>query len=158
MGVFKPKGRPRGPSGKGKIFGTKTPVLPIFAGLVLQLPVRGPWDLQKYRFLKTSLVTNLVSFLRDSPKRMQWFRDIALEHEDEGGCANLPSLCATRWSMRARALAGICCNYRALLEFFNDVDNTDTTDIGVIARGHATKLLQFDTFFCIELMSPGFLR
>lgn len=103
-----------------------------------------------------ALVTNMVSFLRDSPKRMQWFRDIAAEHEEEGGTSNIPSLCATRWSMRATSVASICGNYRALLEFFNEVDEGDSGEVGFTARGFVTRLLQFDTFFSVELLKSGF--
>ena len=100
-----------------------------------------------------SMVGNMVTFVRDSPKRLHWFKEIAAEMEDCGHTqGNIKSWCPTRWNMRAASLSGICQNYRALLEFFNEVDNQDSSEVGVVAHGFVTRLLKFETFFSVELL------
>lgn len=91
-----------------------------------------------------SLLANLISFVRESPKRLRLFEKVQDEAHN-----NLRPFCPTRWILRESAINSVMNNYSSLLEFLNELSDNDRSDIGSKADGFAKQLSKFHTFFNI---------
>jgi hypothetical protein len=70
----------------------------------------------------------------------------------------LRPLCPTRWTVRARSLATVIENYSSLLQFFDEVAESDKTEAGAKASGLLQQCLKFDNFFILRLLYKVFSR
>lgn len=95
-----------------------------------------------------NLVGNLISFVRDSPKRLAWFHSFKTSDS-----ISLRPLCPTRWTMRHTSLESIIRNYKELLQFLEEVSDTEKDEIGSKASGLKRQLEAADTYIIISLVS-----
>ena len=63
----------------------------------------------------------------------------------------LRPLCPTGWTVRARSLKMVIDNYSSLLQFFDEVAESDKTEAAAKASGLLQQCLQFDNFFILRL-------
>lgn len=71
-----------------------------------------------------SMVTELISFVTSSPKRVGSFQ--VLQVEDEA--TNLRRFCPTRWTLRGASLRSVLVNYKELIAFFRDRAHEERND------------------------------
>lgn len=64
-----------------------------------------------------SLICDLMTLMRNSPKRLAWFQDFQ--------SADWLSLCTTHWTVKAASLQSIASNYSALVEFLDSLSSED---------------------------------
>ncbi|CAL9706391.1 unnamed protein product [Knipowitschia caucasica] len=100
-----------------------------------------------------SLIRDLVTLIRQSPKRLFWFQQIQTKDSPA-----LRPLCPTRWTMTTASLRSIADNYSALLLFLEDLAQNDRGDAGGKANGLLLNLQKFGTFFSLNLMLKFFSR
>ena len=99
-----------------------------------------------------SLIRDLITLIRNSPKRLAWF-----QHFQSADGPSLRPLCPTRWTVKAASLQSIYSNYSALLEFLDNLSSEDKGDAGGKANGLLQHLQKFSTFFSLKLMLMFFL-
>lgn len=101
-----------------------------------------------------SVMKDLVTFVRASAKRMQIFKDIQCEFddekEDECNTISLKKYCPTRWCVRVKSLKSIQKNYQFILKFCDEV-GLENGDPGVKARGFLTYLNKFESCLLLEI-------
>ena len=92
----------------------------------------------------------ITKLIRKSPKRETIFRKLA--EEIQVGSPGIRTLCPTRWTVRAEALASISENYQVLQATW-DAARQATRDTEMRARiiGVASQMEKFDYFFGVEL-------
>ena len=61
-----------------------------------------------------SFVQDLAVFIRNSPKRMSIYEDIAKDVSSDGSVDSLHLLCPTRWTVRTKSVSAILDNYSAI--------------------------------------------
>jgi hypothetical protein len=79
-----------------------------------------------------------------------------LSCQDEG--ERLRPFCSTRWTVRALSLKTVLDNYSSLLQFFDEVAESDKTEAGAKASGLLQQCLKFDNFFILRLLYKVFSR
>ena len=94
---------------------------------------------------------NLISFVRDSPKRMRIFERLQMP-----GVKSLRPFCPTRWVLKESALATVLANYTALQEFLKEISDNDKCEAGSKAAGFHQQLNEFQTFFCLKSLNKLF--
>lgn len=100
-----------------------------------------------------SLFTDLVNFVRTSPKRLSWFQQFQKEENPA-----LRQFCKTRWTLKARSLRSVSANYSELTRFLFTLSSEEKNDTGAKASGYAKTLQKFDTYFLLRLMLLVFER
>jgi len=100
-----------------------------------------------------NLIKDLISFVRDSPKRLAWFSSF-----QASDTSALRPLCPTRWTMRVSSVESVLKNYSELISFLQDVSDTDRSDAGSKASGFVRQLLTFSTFCSLKLIYEVFSR
>lgn len=100
-----------------------------------------------------SLIRDLITLIRHSPKRLTWFQ----EFQSKGTPALRP-LCPTRWTLTTASLQSIADNYSALLDFLEDLSLNDRSEAGGKANGLHLSLQKFGTFFVLKVMLKFFSR
>jgi hypothetical protein len=116
-------------------------------------------------FLQTALdiVHQLVTFVRNSCKRTDLFRDVQQEAIQQltsaGDTLTSPSpsssirslrpLCPTRWTVKASAISSVICNYEHLMVTLDRVqaDRATPTDAACVARGLLKQMQETETYF-----------
>ena len=98
------------------------------------------------------IVRELITLIRDSPKRLAWFK----EFQDKES-PSLRPLCPTRWTVRTASLKSIESNYSALMDFLEDMYITGGASASK-ANGLLLQLQKFSTFFSLQLMLTFFSR
>ena len=99
-----------------------------------------------------SIVRELITLIRDSPKRLAWFK----QYQDKDA-PSLRPLCPTRWTVKTASLQSIASNYSALMDFLDDIGNGGTS-ANAKAQGLLYHLKCFSTFFSLQLMLKFFSR
>lgn len=91
-------------------------------------------------------VARLVSFYKDSPKRL-----VALE--EAGSQSALRPLCPTRWTCREGCLSSVLANYSALVDSLQTIadDRANRPPVASTASGFARLLTEFRFFFGVRL-------
>ena len=97
-----------------------------------------------------SIVRELITLIRDSPKRLAWFK----QYQDKDA-PSLRPLCPTRWTVKTASLQSIASNYSALMDFLDDIGNGGTS-ANAKAQGLLYHLKCFSTFFSLQLMLKFF--
>ena len=105
-----------------------------------------------------TFVQDLAVFIRNSPKRMAVYEDIAKDVNSDGSVESLHLLCPTRWTVRTKSVSAILNNYSAihatLLSIANDSSIREVSDK---ANGMAGKMEKFKTYlgqrFSLNLFS-----
>ncbi|CAK6966905.1 unnamed protein product [Scomber scombrus] len=100
-----------------------------------------------------SLIRELITFIRNSPKRLAWFKEFQGTEAPQ-----LRPLCPTRWTVRAASLQSIATNYSALMDFLEDMSANEKGDAGGKASGLFVNLQKFGTFFSLRSMLTFFSR
>lgn len=95
-----------------------------------------------------NLAKDLINSVRESPNRMEMFRSISCASVNEQ--YRLRPLCPTRWTMRASSVQQILKNYENL-ELFETFSSKDTTEAGYKCAGYFESMLQFKTYFFLNL-------
>lgn len=107
-----------------------------------------------------SILKDLISFIRGSPKRLGKFGNLKQllsdSHDIEAGQVLRP-FCPTRWCMRVVSLLCIDNNYEVLLQFLNDTQD-ERNDAGAKAKGFLKCLQKFETLFHIKMLIFVFQR
>jgi hypothetical protein len=102
------------------------------------------------------MVNDIGVLIRDSPKRLQHFADIAVAND--ASCSAPRPLCPTRWSVRVEAINGILRCYEVLLLQLNDLSQA-TDDAAAKAHGLHEKLDKSETllalYICQEIFTPA---
>lgn len=98
-----------------------------------------------------SLFTDLVNFVRTSPKRLSWFQQFQKEENPA-----LRQFCKTRWTLAP--LRSVSSNYSELTRFLFTLSSEDKNDTGAKASGYARTLQKFNTYFLLRLMLLVFER
>ncbi|XP_039279145.1 zinc finger MYM-type protein 1-like [Nilaparvata lugens] len=96
-----------------------------------------------------ALAKDLINTVKESNKRINLFRNIRLESENDQ--ANLRPLCPTRWTMRASSIQRILKNYEDLLQFFEIFSSTDKTEAGYKCAGFLESMILFRTYLFLNL-------
>lgn len=86
------------------------------------------------------IVKQMISFIRDSPKRLSCFKDFQTAE-----ASTLTKYCPTRWCIRIKSLKSIRDNYTALSEFFYETSE-DNKLLATITANAATFYNKLDTF------------
>eukprot|EP00112_Aurelia_sp_Birch-Aquarium-sp1_P004658 Seg1527.3 transcript_id=Seg1527.3/GoldUCD/mRNA.D3Y31 product="Zinc finger MYM-type protein 1" protein_id=Seg1527.3/GoldUCD/D3Y31 len=105
-----------------------------------------------------TFVQDLAVFIRNSPKRMSIYEDIAKDVSSDGSVDSLHLLCPTRWTVRTKSVSAILSNYSSihatLLKIANESSIHDVSDK---AYGLAGKMVKFKTYlgerFALNLFS-----
>lgn len=113
-----------------------------------------------------SIIRELITFVRASAKRLNIFKDIKFQFDNEDDDddedesldedkttkrkSSLKSFCPTRWCARVKSLKSVKENYRVILEFCERV-GLETGDHGIKARGFAKYLNQFETLILLNI-------
>ncbi|KAH9371672.1 hypothetical protein HPB48_021962 [Haemaphysalis longicornis] len=100
-----------------------------------------------------SVITDLISFVTGSPKRLHWFK--AFQEEEES--VSLVKFCPTRWTLKASSLRSVLKNYRPLILFLQEVAS-ERRESSAKASGLAKALSKFQTYFMLKLMELVFSR
>ena len=97
-----------------------------------------------------NLIGSLVTFVRDSPKRLAGFAA-------EGPETALRPLCPTRWTCRDSSIRSVLQNYEQLVTFLEGLeeDRTLRADVRGTARGYACTMKSFK-FFSTRALHPSF--
>ncbi len=102
------------------------------------------------------LVNDIGVMIRDSPKRLSRFADIAASN-DASCCAPRP-LCPTRWTVRVDAINGTLGSYEMLLIALSELAQS-TDDVAAKASGLHNKLEKAETllalYVCQEIFTPA---
>lgn len=96
-------------------------------------------------------IKELINFVRDSPKRLNWFADF--QSQDS---VSLRPLCPTRWTMRISSIQSVLSNYAELLSFLQDMSETETGEAGYKSSGFAKQLQTFSMYFALQLLNTVF--
>lgn len=100
-----------------------------------------------------SVITELISFVTGSPKRLHWFKTFQEEEES----VSLVKFCPTRWTLKASSLRSVLKNYRPLILFLQEVAS-ERSESSAKASGLAKALSKFQTYFLFKLMELVFSR
>lgn len=100
-----------------------------------------------------SVITELISFVTGSPKRLHWFKTFQEEEES----VSLVKFCPTRWTLKASSLRSVLKNYRPLILFLQEVAS-ERSESSAKASGLAKALSKFQTYFMLKLMELVFSR
>ena len=95
-------------------------------------------------------VQELITFLRDSPKRCSTVKQVAESVE----CAqtNIRPLCPTRFTLRFRALDGVKNQLRILPDVLDQIGNTSSDfKVKSTVSGFQRQLCQFEFYFCLTV-------
>ena len=71
-----------------------------------------------------SLVKDIVTSIRDSPKRMAFFTSL-----QDTTAPGLRPLCPTRWTMRISSVSALLANYKSVVEFLVDSVQLASTSV-----------------------------
>lgn len=105
-----------------------------------------------------SVFKELITFIRASSKRMNIFKNIQLQTDDDSEedepNVSLKPFCPTRWTVRVISLKSVKSNYKEILNFCDFVgsDPKTSTDAGIKARGFAVYLRKFDTIMYLNIV------
>ena len=99
-----------------------------------------------------SLVKEIVTCLRESPKRLAFFTSL-----QEKTSPGLRPLCPTRWTMRISSVSALLVNYSSLTEFLIE-QQTARSDYGAKCSGFLRQLLDFRMFFTLHCLHLVFGR
>ena len=100
-----------------------------------------------------SLIRDLITLIRNSPKRLAWFQEF-----QSADAPSVRPLCPTRWTVKAISLQSIASNYSTLVDFLDDLSSEHKGDAGSKANGLLQHLQKFSTIFSLKLMLTFFLR
>lgn len=94
-------------------------------------------------------VRQMITFVRDSPRRLNIFKDLQSE--------NAPTLlkyCTTRWCVRIKSLKTVRDNYQTLINFFDEISNDPSTEsaAAAAAASYLAKFESFDFFFHLKVL------
>ena len=115
--------------------------------------------LKQIQALRNALGTakEILSSVKDSPKRTAMLKNIKLEDLDTS--AGLSSLCATRWTVKAKSLNSIKTNYKQILKLYDQsleegISNSETRAKII---GNQSQMYTFDFYFsmCIAIEVIG---
>lgn len=97
----------------------------------------------------------LITFVRDSPRRLDTFKDLKNEESP-----TLMKYCPTRWCVRIKSLKTVRDNYEALMDFFDEIMNDSSVDgtITASASAYLHKLKTFDFFYNLNALIFVFER
>ncbi|VEN39225.1 unnamed protein product [Callosobruchus maculatus] len=100
-------------------------------------------------------VKQLITFVRDSPRRLDIFKNL----QNEGSPA-LMKYCPTRWCVRIKSLKTVRDNYKPLMEFFGEIldDSSMDSTVTASASSYLYKLESFDFFFHLKALICIFER
>ena len=111
-----------------------------------------------------SNMKELIAFIRASAKRLNIFKNIQLDQEeDEDEIANtnrsstLKLFCPTRWCARVEALRRVDENYQRILKFCEET-SLDPGEGGIKARGFLTFLTRFETLILLKITTASLER
>ncbi len=93
------------------------------------------------------LIQELITFIRDSPKRLSWFTLF-----QDTSHASLRPFCPTRWTLKHSSVASVLVNYDSLLEFLATFSSTEKNDAGCKAKGFFKQLTKSDTFIMLKII------
>lgn len=92
----------------------------------------------------------IIKLIKRSPKQEEIFKKIA--HEVKVEAPSIRTLCLTRWTVRAEALASISENYEALLSTWEVAkESTKETEMKARILGVESQMEKFEYFFGVEL-------
>lgn len=100
-----------------------------------------------------SLLTNLVNFVRTSPKRLSWFQQFQNEQNPA-----LRQFCKTTWTLKARSFRLVSTNSSKLTRFLFTLSSEEKNDTGAKASSYARTLKKFNAYFLLRLMLLVFER
>lgn len=102
-----------------------------------------------------SVIREIITFIRGSAKRMNIFKNIKLQlnedHEEKLNGGALKPFCVTRWCVRNKSLKSVRDNYKDILEFC-DFIGKETGDHAVKARGFSVFLHKFENLAMLHLV------
>lgn len=101
-----------------------------------------------------SNIKEMINFVRGSPKRLAIFMSLQAAEDSDGKPCNpgaLRPFCPTRWCCKISSLKTVWKNYKALVEFFEEVE-IEKNDSGAKARGFLNFLGSFDFVFICSLL------
>jgi hypothetical protein len=94
---------------------------------------------------------SLITFVRDSPKRLRWFERLQKKEANA-----LRPYCPTRWVLRESALTSVLLNYTELWTFMEDVSTTDKSEVGAKASSFASQMSTFHIYFGLTALNKLF--
>eukprot|EP00794_Sanderia_malayensis_P011514 gene11514-12706_t len=95
-----------------------------------------------------SFVQDLAVFIRNSPKRMSIYEDIAKDVSSDGSVDSLHLLCPTRWTVRTKSVSAILKNYSAIQATLLSIANESSArEVSDKAYGLAGNMVNFKTYF-----------
>ena len=106
-----------------------------------------------------AVLRELISFVRQSPKRLAMFELLQVDEELESNknYAALRPFCPTRWCVRIKSLKTLENNYNSLLIFLETISN-QKNEAGGKANGYLTSLEQFKFLFLLKTLIKIFDR
>ena len=99
---------------------------------------------------------NLINFVKDSPKRLAFFKDMQNQYVtlDNPNPITLLKYCPTRWCLRIKSLRTIIANYQPLMDFFEGIvtDRCSDASATASASGFLQKMECFDFYFSLKVI------
>lgn len=100
------------------------------------------------------IVKDMTNFVRDSPRRLNAFRDL-----QDSSSPQLSKFCPTRWCMRIKSLRLILSIYEALITFFMDMaESKDNAGATAAAMGYLKRMESFSFYFYLQVVITIFDR
>lgn len=100
-----------------------------------------------------SLLTNLVNFVRTSPKRLSWFQQFQNKENPA-----LRQFCKAKCTLKARSFRLVSTNSSKLTRFLFTLSSEEKNDTGAKASSYARTLKKFNAYFLLRLMLLVFER
>jgi hypothetical protein len=98
-------------------------------------------------------IKDLINFVRESPRRLAWFEDFQSPDSN-----SLRPLCPTHWTMRISSIQLVIANYSKLLQFLEDMSESEKGDAGAKSSGFLKQLQTFSMFFSLKLLIQVFSK
>lgn len=102
------------------------------------------------------VVQNLINFVKDSPKRIAFFKDLQHQNASTNNPTpiTLQKYCPTRWCLRVKSLRTILANYKSLMDFFEGIvlDKTSESKATATVSGFLQKMESFSFYFCLKVL------
>lgn len=104
-----------------------------------------------------AVAKELITFIRASSKRINIFKNIQLQTDDDSeqdeANVSLKPFSPARWTVRVNSLKSVKSNYKEILKFCDFVgsESKSSTDAGIKARGFADCLRKFDTLMYLYI-------